>query len=320
MNRRQLIAASIGIAMQANSKILPAAHADEIRPGNKLPPRAVDCHVHIFEPDRFDYAANRSYTPGPATVEDLRRFHSELGVERSVLVQPSTYGTDNRCLIAALRELGRDTARGIAVIDPATVQDGDLKALAAAGVVGVRVNLTVKGEERAEAARNAVSKAIKRVADHGLAVQIYVDLPLVAALSDTILTSPVPVILDHFAGAQAPLDEAGSEMDAVRRLLDAGHVWIKLSAPYRVSMRPDFADVEPIARTLIGCNPDRLVWASDWPHTGGNAERRDRKPTDIEPFRTVDDAGALAMIARCAPSDTVKSKIFVENPSRLFRF
>ena len=85
-------------------------------PGFAVPEGAVDCHLHIFEPARFPYSPARRYTPPAATVADLRAFHQAIGVPRTVFVQPSVYGTDNRCLLDGLRQLGKD-ARGIAVID-----------------------------------------------------------------------------------------------------------------------------------------------------------------------------------------------------------
>ena len=285
------------------------------------PTGSTDCHVHVFEPDRFPYAEPRTYTPGIASAGQLQSFRRGLGIDRLVLVQPSVYGNDNRALLNALRELGPDIARGIAVIDPASIGDADLRALAQSSIVGVRVNLSTKGEDRATAAIAAVANNISRVAAIGLAVQIYVDLPLIEQLADTIAASPVPMILDHFAGADAALGPEQPGFAALLRLLDAGKVWIKLSGAYRASRRaPDYDDVAPLARALIAANPERLIWASDWPHTGGGAERRERKPGEIEPFRQVDDAHLLSLLSWWAGDATVLRKILVDNPARLYGF
>ncbi|NVO14377.1 MAG: amidohydrolase family protein [Rhodoplanes sp.] len=286
---------------------------------------AVDGHVHVFDP-RFPFAEARSYTPPAATVDDLRAHLASLGVDRAVLVQPSVYGDDNRALLDTLEQLGPTTARGIAVIDPATVTDDQLRTLRDAGVVGVRVNLHTKGEDRAQAVVAAVAQTAQRVAPFDMVVQIYADLALVAALEDTIAASPVPVVLDHFAGARVEPGRSESNRAppghaALIRLLGDGRVWIKLSAPYRAARQaPDYPELAPLARTLITTNPDRLVWASDWPHTGGGDERQGRKPTDIEPFRQVDDARTLALLAAWAGDDATRTKILVDNPARLFRF
>ncbi|MGY4428449.1 putative TIM-barrel fold metal-dependent hydrolase [Bradyrhizobium sp. F1.13.1] len=323
-SRRDLlgeVAAALAMST-ASSAITTRARATGASPKLPFPPSgSTDCHVHLFEPDHFPYAEPRAYTPGTASVEQLQSFRRNLGIDRVILVQPSVYGDDNRCMLNALRVLGPDVARGIAVIDPARTTDPDLRTLKQSGVVGVRVNLNVKGEDRATAAIAAVSSAMSRVKAVGLAVQIYVDLPLMESLSHTIAASPVPVILDHFAGAEAARGPEQPEFAALLRLLDTGKVWVKLSAAYRASRRaPDYDDVALLARALIAANPDRLLWASDWPHTGGGAERRERKSGEIEPFRQVDDAHLLSLLASWTDEATVLRKILVDNPTRLYGF
>jgi predicted TIM-barrel fold metal-dependent hydrolase len=287
----------------------------------EIPAGAVDCHVHVFDPSRFPFAEPRSYTPGSATIGDLRGFLASLKIERAVLVQPSVYGTDNRCLLDGLEQLGPKIARGIAVVDPATVTDNQLRALQRAGVVGVRVNLNTTGERRPAAAVDAVSRIIARVSGLGVIVQVYVDLPMVEALHDTIAASPVPIVLDHFGGAQARAGLTQPGFDALRRLLAAGSIWVKLSAAYRAATTaPHYPDLAPIASELVASNPDRLVWASDWPHTGGGAGRRDRTPSDIEPFRNVDDLATLSLLSSWAGGRDTYRKILVDNAARLFGF
>lgn len=322
LSRRRFVAVATAVGT-SGSGVFDAV-ADEGQPSAgrgqpSYPAGAIDCHVHVLDPAHFPYVADRSYSPGPATLADLHAFHARLGVTRTVLVQPSVYGADNRCMLAALADLGPAVARGVAVVDAATVTDDELRALQRAGVVGLRVNLTVKSEERARAAVDAVSRTIARAAVYGFAVQVYVDLPLVAALADTIAASPVPVVLDHFGGARANGGLTQPGFDVLRRLLASGHVWVKLSAPYRVSTA-HYLDVEPIARALVGANPDRLVWASDWPHTGGGAERRERKVSDVEPFRVVDDDRDLALLARWTGDLDTRNRVLVDNAARLFRF
>lgn len=286
-----------------------------------VPKGTVDCHVHIFDPARFPYADDRTYTPGPATLTDLQAFLDKFGIERAVLVQPSVYGPDNRCLIDGLRKLGPKKARGIAVIDPEKVSDDELSALQRVGVVGVRVNFSSRGEARAAAAIAAISRTTARVVGFGLLIQIYADLALVASLEETIAAAPVPVVLDHFGGAKANEGLFQPGFDALCRLLASDKLWVKLSAPYRASKQlPDYPDLETIARALIRTNPDRLVWASDWPHTGGGAERREWKASEIEPFRIFDHARALAHLFAWADDAETYKKILVDNAARLFRF
>ena len=288
------------------------------------PPAAVDSHVHLFDGARFPYVPDRRYTPATASVADLRAFLKSARIGRAVLVQPSVYGSDNRCLLDGLAQLGPEVVRGIAVIDAATVTNPELRALMAAGVVGVRVNLNTRGAEEASAALAAlaaIAATIARVADVGLLVQIYVAMPLLAALERTIAGSRVPVVLDHFAGASAGGGLSQQGFGSLARLLAEGKVWVKLSAPYRASPGAlPYADVEPIAREMMRLNPERLVWASDWPHTGGGAERKARPAAETEPFRDIDDAGVLGIAAAWCGSDPMRDRLFVTNPARLFGF
>jgi Amidohydrolase len=105
-----------------------------------------DAHVHVFDPKRFPYAAERSYTPGEATVAQLRERHRQLRLQRAVLVQPSVYGTDNACLLDAVSALGLDRARGIAVADLRQVTRHALMDWNARGIRGLRLNLEVQHE------------------------------------------------------------------------------------------------------------------------------------------------------------------------------
>jgi predicted TIM-barrel fold metal-dependent hydrolase len=286
-----------------------------------VPQGAVDCHVHVFDGERFPFAENRSYTPGPATVADLRGFLEGLGIDRTVLVQPSVYGTDNSCLLDALQQLGPETARGVAVVDPTAVTDGELDTLKAAGVVGFRINLAVQGEDRGAKAVEAVERMTARVAGQDLVVQVFADMPLIEPLEATIAGSATPIVLDHFAGAKAAEGTAQPGFAALARLLADGKVWVKLSAPYRASdQAPDYGDLQPIVAAMVEANPDRLVWASDWPHTGGGRDRANRKPTDIEPFREIDDALVLQQLAVWVPDTAIRQKILVDNAATLFRF
>ncbi len=293
----------------------PASRAVTTLPG------VCDCHVHVFAPDRFPYAAERNYTPGPASVEDLRAFLSSLGVERAVLVQPSVYGADNACLLDALEQLGPRIARGIAVIDPERATDAELDRLHRAGVRGVRVNLESRREESGSAAAEAIRAAAARVAPRGWALQVYADMRVLGAAAEQLAGAGVPVILDHFAGAKADRGPDQPGMAEVIGLLRTGKAYVKLSAPYRASGGgPPYADLAPIARAFFAANPERLLWASDWPHTGGARSRDPGRLDAVEPFQAVDDRRALEAIAGWAPDEGARRALLVGNPARLYGF
>jgi predicted TIM-barrel fold metal-dependent hydrolase len=284
-----------------------------------IPSGACDCHVHIFDPSRFPYAATRTYTPPSATVPQLQAFLKSLGISRVVLVLPSVYGIDNSVLEDALGQLGPTMARGVAVIDPEKITDGELDRLHKAGVRAARVNLETRGEKSADAARASVVRTAERVATYKWALQIYADTPVIAGIADTLESLSVKVVLDHFAGIKTGggLDQPG--FAEVLKLVRTGNVYVKLSAPYRASKMPsEYDDVISFGKELVAANPERMVWASDWPHTGSSASRGNLEK--IEPFREIDDLSVLAMLARMAPDTKTHRSILVDNAARLFGF
>jgi predicted TIM-barrel fold metal-dependent hydrolase len=291
------------------------------RPFAALPAGSCDCHVHLFDAARFPFAPNRSYTPGSARVADLLAFEARLGIERIVLVQPSVYGTDNAALLAGLRELGPDRARGVAVIDPRTATHAELQALHDQGVRGIRLNLQVRGERDLSVASAQLQRASDAVAPFGWSAQIYADLDVVAGLAPDIARLDAPVVLDHFAGVRAhTLPDQQAAFTAVVDLVKHGNAYVKLSAPYRASRQaPQFDDLAPIARRLIDAHPDRMLWASDWPHTG-SAGNRDGDLARIEPFRREDAGRALNQLLGWTDSAALRQRILADNPARLYRF
>ncbi|WP_260986399.1 amidohydrolase family protein [Bordetella genomosp. 13] len=283
-----------------------------------VPDGACDCHVHVFGPAaRYPFDAARTYTPGDAPLAALRALHRGLGVARTVIVQPSPYGTDNRCLLDALAELD-GAGRGVAVIGAETT-DAELRAMHEAGVRGVRINLETAGEHDPGTAWKRIDAAARRVAPLGWHVQTYAGLDTLAALAGRLADLPVPLVVDHFGRAQAAQGIAQPGFDALRAALRAGQIYVKLSAPYRVSRQADYADAAPIARALIDANPERVLWGTDWPHPGsaaGVALSRD----GVTPFRAEDNARALARCLQWAGTAERARLLLADNPARLYGF
>lgn len=275
-----------------------------------VPPGACDCHVHVFDP-RFPYVADRAYTPGPASGEQLDELHWHLGVSRAVLVQPSPYGTDNACLLEQLRVRG-ERARGVVVFDPA--ERPPLGQWHALGVRGARVNLATFAVDEPAAALAPLRATAAAIARLGWHLQVFTSLSVVAALADELARLPVPVVLDHFALAPP----SAAPVAALADLLRSGAVYVKLSAPQRISTAPDHADVEPLVRALAAAAPDRLLWGTDWPHTGGRARTPENRLT-VEPFEPIDDARALARLLEWTGPEAGR-KILVDNPAGLYGF
>ena len=289
-----------------------------------MPPGACDCHVHVFDPDRFPYAPSGATRRGLLRSTTFLPSESRIGISRYVVVQPSVYGIDNACLVAALHRLG-DRARGVAVIDPERTLDSELDALHRAGVRSVRVNLETQGERDPAAAGSALEAAARRIAGRGWSVQVFAGLPLLAGLADRIASLPVPLVADHFGGARG---EGGAQQPGLApliELLKSGKAYVKLSAPYRSSRRePGYDDLAEIARAFITAAPQQLVWASDWPHTGGGrtgaSDRSGRSLSEIEPFRKIDVQRTLALLAEWSGDPQTWRRILVDNPTRLYGF
>jgi predicted TIM-barrel fold metal-dependent hydrolase len=277
-----------------------------------LPAGACDCHTHVFEPDRFPYWSGRAYTPPAATAADLARHLDRLGLERVLLVQPSVYGTDTRAHAAAIGALGQGRARGIAVIDPATTTAADIDRLHAEGFRGVRLNVKTAAITAAAPVVAAFEATERLLAGRGWAIQIFAGMDLIAGIAARLAAAQVPVILDHYALA----DPAG--LDPLARLLETGHVYVKLSAAYRVDTAPDYPRARALTRALVAHRPDRLMWGSDWPHPGGGAPGTRTDPCAIEPLLAVDDAAALALMLEWLGTDALRRLVLAEVPDRLF--
>ena len=263
-------------------------------PSPTLPPGACDTHVHVFRPDIYPYAASRAYTPARITAGDLAGFLDAHGLTRVVIVQPSVYGTDNRAVLDALADLG-SRARGIAVIDLETATDAELQDLEKAGVRGIRLNVATRQEE---GLAEAVTRAAAQLSGSNWAIQIYAPLAGIVAAAPVLHRLRQPLILDHFGGARTAGPDLPAGTDVLIDLAGNGPAYIKLSAAYRASdgRAPGWPDVAPLARRLVDTVPDRLVWGSDWPHTGSG--REGRPPDEVEPFQEIDDHLALARLAR----------------------
>jgi len=284
-----------------------------------VPAGTCDCHTHIFgEPERFPFFPGRVYTPETALPDEMAALHRSLHIARVVIVTPSVYGTDNAATLYGIKARGAE-ARGVAVIDEKT-PESELDAMHGAGVRGIRINLATAGVSDPALAQARLQTAIDRVKRRGWHVQIYSALKVIAALKEQCAASPVPLVFDHFAGAQAALgpDQPGfaDVLDLVRR----GTAYVKISGAYRASKAaPNYRDVVPLATALIAANPDRIVWGTDWPHPDA-VTPPGKKPTDVTPLLSIDDGALLNLLPVWAPEAAIREKILVANPARLYGF
>ncbi|HEY9214561.1 MAG TPA: amidohydrolase family protein [Ancylobacter sp.] len=284
-----------------------------------VPAHACDCHTHIHgDVEKFPFFAGRVYTPGPASPEEMAALHKALHIERVVIVTPSVYGTDNSSTSFGMKARGA-TARGVAVIDDKT-SEAQLDAMQADGFRGIRINLATDGINNPDVGRARFTATVERMKARGWHVQLYTTLPMISAIKDLVLASPVPTVFDHFGGVEASLGMEQPGFSDLITLVKSGKAYVKISGAYRSSkLAPDYQDMVPYAHALIAANADRIVWGTDWPHPD-SVPVPGRKATDIAPFYPIDDGRLLNQLPVWAPDADVRKKILVDNPARLYGF
>ncbi|MGE0405543.1 MAG: amidohydrolase [Candidatus Korobacteraceae bacterium] len=322
LSRRDLIkTAACAGAAAAVARLRPAfavASQPSTAVNFNVPAGACDTHVHVFaDTQKYPFAATRGYTPEPASVEELRALHKALHMDRVIVVQASVYGTDNSCTLDAIRQIGRG-ARGVAVIDE-TTPESVLDEMHRVGIRGLRINLAVMRSDP-EMARNRFKLAAERAQRRKWHIQLNLPLALTEAVKDQISASPVPIVFDHFAGAQAAqgLDQPG--FPVVMNLVRAGKAYIKISAAYSASKQPPaYTDAGVLAKALIAANPQRILWGTNWPHPYSSPPPGG-KFTDVSPLQKVDDGNMLNQFGAWVTSAEQRKLILTDNPARLYEF
>ena len=159
------------------------------------------------------------------------------------------------------------SSRGVAVINEKTT-DAELDQFDRSGVRGLRVTLVAPGLSPADA-RKRVKYALDRIKNRkGWHMGLYAPPPIIAAIQEDVMASPLPFSFDHFGGVQASQGLNQPGLDALLSLLRSGKAYVKVSAPYRSSnMGPDYADLDPFAKAyMTHANPKQVIWGTDWPH------------------------------------------------------
>ncbi len=320
LTRRSMMLATLAAGATMHNRTAFATASQPSTPVNfDVPAGACDCHTHIHgDPAKFPFFAGRVYTPEPASPEEMTALHKALHIERVVIVTPSIYGTDNSATLFGMKARGA-TARGVAVIDDKT-SESDLDAMGQAGIRGMRINLATSGVNDPNVGRARLKAAIERMKARGWHIQIYTNLPLVSAIKDLITDSPVPVVFDHFGGAEAQLGLEQPGFADLAELVKTGKAYVKISGAYRLSKQtPDYPDAAPFARALIAANAERIIWGTDWPHPD-SVTPPGKKPTDVTPLHQIDDGRLLNQLPVWAPDAAIRKKILVDNPARLYKF
>jgi D-galactarolactone isomerase len=260
--------------------------------------------MHFFGPyDRWPLSPLSPNTPPEASIAAYRQVQARLGLSRVVVVQAAGYRTDNRCTMAAVAELGTD-ARAVVVVE-ADAPEAEMAALTAAGAVGLRVFL-LKG---AVYEPHQLPDLAARTAPFGWHLQVQLDgrdLPRHEAVLAP-LARAGRLVIDHTGKFLVPVPPQDPAFLCLRRLVDAG-AYVKLSAPYETSRTgaPRFADVAALGRILVAQSPERMLWATNWPHPGQSPMPDDRMMLD--------------WLGELAPEEAAQRAILVDNPARLYRF
>lgn len=268
------------------------------------PAGACDCHIHIYELRRYPLAATATFGPPQASWNDYLRVRQGLGLARAIIVQATGYGFDNRCALEALN-LAQGSARMIATL-PVDTPPETLRELHEAGVRGVRFMMIPNSGGLMQ--WDDLEPMAERIAGLGWVINLQLDGRELPRYEERLAALPCQLSIDHNGKYLTPVAPSDPSFRALLRLLDRGHVWVKLSAPYETSKSgpPHYDDVGALAAGLAAANPDRCLWASNYPHPG----RADAP----------DNADMLDLLTRWAPDETVRRKILVDNPARLYGF
>ena len=306
IGRRNFIGGAMAAiaALPAKSQEVPNSVGTN-HPKLKAPAHACDCHMHIYDPDRFPLAPNPKAAPTRAAVPQYRLLQQRTGTTRVVIVTPRNYGTRNDATLDAISQL-RD-ARGVAVVHP-DVTDAELKRLNGGGIRGIRFSLG--DPESAVVTPDMIEPLAKRVATLGWHIQFNMEGEMIVQLADVLRRLPTQMVFDHLGTPPLPAGIAHPSHAIIRALLDQSRAWVKLSGAYINSKigPPSYPEAATIAQDFVKAAPERLVWGSDWPHPG--------LPIDHKP----DDALLFDLLSVWAPDEATRNRILVRNPEALYGF
>ncbi|KAI9925265.1 hypothetical protein ASPWEDRAFT_187669 [Aspergillus wentii DTO 134E9] len=297
-----------------------------------------DVHHHIFDPSKFAYAPDRHLTPPPATIAQFLEFKKRVGITNSVLTHGLSYGADCTSLKSFVAELSNkkeSSTKAIGVIDPATVTGDELREMHDAGIRGIRVNLyKYKAFHDVELQKTALR-------EHAAVLNRYCPgwsmafthphcefwAELKPFLEEVLVSGGVKLVTDHFAllkGASMLPPECEGDVSRqtgfreIIELVKAGRLYVKVSAPYRVStLAGGYEDLKLLVRAFFNANPRQVLWGSDWPHTPHMKVRTHEEAIRETPYLKVDDLAWLRSL-RSWLSDEEWNLLMVENPRDLY--
>ena len=266
-----------------------------------MPKGACDTHMHFYDGEMT--AKPGTPNPGRYTVPMYRELQGKLGLERVIVVQPNAYAYDNRVTLDSIKKLGAN-AKGVAVVEPG-VSDAELERLTKGGICAIRI-MTLHGGALGFDVMDAL---MARVHPFGWHANIQLDGRELPKYEAQIKRLPGKFVIDHTGKFLEPVREDAEPFKALLRLVDTGRCWVKLSAPYETSKTgaPKYEDVGRLAKVLVKHAPERMLWASNWPHPS------------VRP-NVPDDVQLLELLLDWAPDDKTRRQILADNPAELYGF
>ena len=232
----------------------------------------VESHVHIWIQDKaYPFAPTLPDVPVPtsdATAEMLLAETGPAGVDHVVLVQPSTYGWDNRYLADSIARYPQQLA-GVCLVNP--LDDKAPEQLeywvTERNFHGVRLH-AVRPDSARWFTTSQTDRIWRKAADLGIPICILMDLAHAPMLEEMVTRFPqVDVVIDHMGRIDVAEQSPYPSFSRLLKLADHPRTYAKVSGMLHYSSDAyPFADTHPfflMARNAWG--PQRLMWGTDWP-------------------------------------------------------
>ncbi|HEX5612252.1 MAG TPA: amidohydrolase family protein [Burkholderiales bacterium] len=276
------------------------------KPSRMPPPKSCDSQFHVLGPrEKYPVRPGAAYEMPTATFEAAMRMHRTLGIERGVVVHPTTYGADHQVTLDALALAGPNY-RGCA--NAVVLSERDEKYIARLHAAGVRGARFTRAGLGLALSADAFARAAAQCRELGWYVKIQPEPEGILESAKQFEKLEIPVLLDHMARPDPGEGANDPNLRKVVELLKRGNFWVMLSLSEKISKKgPPWDDVIPIARAYIEAAPDRVLWATDWPHPVS------KKPPPNE-------ADLLELLYRIAPDEKSLERILVDNPAQFFGF
>ena len=261
-------------------------------------------HFHVLGPQaRFPYAVARKYTPPDAPLHDALALHDRLGIANGLVVHANTHGFDNGVdLDAAARSGGRYLA--VVRLDGKATREG-CRELHAAGARGVR--FAFNPQHGGSLDQNVFEHVLRCIEGLDWFIELHFEGAAIPGLFAWLESIPAAVVIDHIGRVDPALGVDQEPFGMLCALMKKKNFWTKISGADRLTKKGSpYDDVAPFARRLAEIAPERLLWGSDWPHTGV-----------FDGKRMPDDGKLLDALLRFVPDDKVRNAILVENPRKL---